>query len=52
MNSGFVEQKSTAERKENTNSISIMYLERKLLEKTYKNLNLHLRNFVTRKAFD
>ena len=52
MNNGFVEEMSTAERKENINSKFIMHLERKLLEKTYKNLNLHLKNSVTRKSFD
>ena len=52
MDSGFVEQKSIVERKENTYSISIIYLEIKLLNKTYKNLNLRLKNSITKKAFD
>ena len=51
MNSGFVEQKSTAKRKENSNSRSIMYQERKLLRKDLQESHSTLKEFCHKESF-
>ena len=51
MNNGFVEQKSTVERKGNKNSISIMYQERKLLREDLQESHSTLKEFCHKKSF-
>ena len=51
MNNGFVEQKSIVERKENTNSRSIMYQERKLLRKDLQESHSTLKELCHKESF-